>query len=79
MEKNEKLGYHKGALETLMNERSELARIIKIVDALIQYHASNMKQLGVAPEKFLDEMKQAKAKRSQTDEDAEVHPDNFDL
>lgn len=62
MEGEEKIGYHKGALESLVNERTELLRLLKIVETLIQYHASNMQQAGVDPKKFLEEIRDQKVK-----------------
>ena len=47
----EQLGYHKGALTTLLKEREELARLITIVEQLIRMHTSALKELGVDLEK----------------------------
>lgn len=80
MEKNEKTGYHKGSLETLLNERNELLRIAKIVEALIQYHASQLKKEGISPEKFLQELKEEKKRRAKEAEDeAETGVESFRL
>lgn len=43
----EEIGYHKGALMTLANERNELARIIQTVDSIIQAHLKRLEELGV--------------------------------
>jgi len=45
--KDEQIGYHKGALESLMKERQELYRLITIVDQLIKLHFSALQKLGV--------------------------------
>lgn len=47
MSKNEEVGYHKGALNTLVKERAELFRMVQIVDSLIQGHAKRLQELGV--------------------------------
>ena len=47
LSKEEQIGFHKGALHTLSNERNELARMISIVDQLMQAHLSSLKELGV--------------------------------
>lgn len=45
--KDEQVGFHKGALSTLFNERNELLRLINVVDAFIQAHVKALKELGV--------------------------------
>jgi len=47
MEKKEQIGFHKGALATLVKERQELARLLGIVDSLIKAHIEELKKLGV--------------------------------
>ena len=44
---NEQVGFHKGALTTLANERNELARVLQIVEQLMQAHIKALKDLGV--------------------------------
>ena len=46
-EKDETIGYHKGALTTLAKERIEFQRLLQIVEQLMQYHVSELKKLGV--------------------------------
>lgn len=55
--KSEKIGFHKGSLTTLTKEREELARILQIVEQLMQMHITELKNLGV------DLEKQAKTKK----------------
>lgn len=45
--KEEEIGYHKGALNTLVNERNELVKIIQITEALMQSHLKRLEELGV--------------------------------
>ena len=47
MSKEELIGFHKGALTTLGNERNELAKMVGVVDQLIQAHMKALKDLGV--------------------------------
>jgi hypothetical protein len=44
---DERIGYHKGALETLSKERQELTRILQIVEQLMQMHIGELQDLGV--------------------------------
>lgn len=43
----EEVGFHKGALNTLVNERNELVKIIQNVEAVMQAHIKRLEQLGV--------------------------------
>jgi len=45
--KDEQIGFHKGSLSTLAKERQELARILGIVEQLMQMHIGSLKELGV--------------------------------
>jgi len=45
--KDEQIGFHKGSLSTLAKERQELARILGIVEQLMQMHIGALKELGV--------------------------------
>jgi hypothetical protein len=44
-EKDQQIGYHKGALECLLKERAELVKLVQIVSALIHMHNNNLKNL----------------------------------
>lgn len=46
-EKDEQIGFHKGALTTLAKERQELSRMLQIVEQLMQVHIKGLKDLGV--------------------------------
>ncbi|MFB6216940.1 MAG: hypothetical protein ABEJ72_08250 [Candidatus Aenigmatarchaeota archaeon] len=58
MANQEKIGYHKGALESLLNEKSELSRILNIVNSLIEKHANALEKEGVDVEKFIENLKE---------------------
>lgn len=45
--KDEQIGFHKGALTTLAKERQEMARILGVVEQLMQMHIKALKELGV--------------------------------
>ncbi len=47
MSKDEEIGFHKGALNTLVAERGELVKMIGNVEAIMQAHISRLKELGV--------------------------------
>ena len=47
MTEDEEKGFHKGALNTLVAERGELAKMIGNVEAIMQAHISRLKELGV--------------------------------
>ncbi|MBW3000790.1 hypothetical protein KY341_02840 [Candidatus Woesearchaeota archaeon] len=53
--KEEQIGFHKGALSTLAKERQELARLLQIVEQLMQMHLAALKELGVDLEKEAQE------------------------
>lgn len=44
---DEQIGFHKGALSTLAKEREEMAKILGVVEQLMQMHVSALKELGV--------------------------------
>ena len=47
MANEELIGFHKGALTTLIKERDELMKILTIVGQLMKFHLENLKKLGV--------------------------------
>ncbi len=47
MGKEEQIGFHKGAINTLMAERNELLRIVNVTEGLINAHISELDKLGV--------------------------------
>ena len=67
MNKDEQIGFHKGALSTLSKEREELARILNIVEQLMQMHIGALKDLGVDISK--QEVKEEAPKKKKPVED----------
>ena len=47
MPKEERKGYHKGAINTLLGERTELLKMLQITESLMQVHAKELEKLGV--------------------------------
>lgn len=45
--KQEEIGFHKGALNTLANERNELFKMMQNVEAVMQAHLKRLEELGV--------------------------------
>ena len=41
------IGFHKGAVTTLANERNELLKMVQNVEAIMQAHVKRMEELGV--------------------------------
>ena len=56
MSKDEQIGFHKGALDSLIKERQELYRLITIVDQIIKLHAEALQKLGVKLTKDEEEL-----------------------
>jgi len=59
--KEEQVGFHKGALSTLAKERQELARILSIVEQLMQLHIKGLQDLGVDLTKEVEGMEKPSA------------------
>lgn len=47
MAREEEIGFHKGALTTLVKERQELIKMVSVVEQLMQLHVKSLKELGV--------------------------------
>ena len=47
MSPEEEIGFHKGALNTLIAERTELVKIIGNIEGIMQAHIKRLKDLGV--------------------------------
>ena len=51
MPKETEIGFHQGALNTLVNERNELFKMIQNIEAIMQAHLKRLEELGVKIEK----------------------------
>ncbi|MBT3397637.1 hypothetical protein HOA55_03390 [archaeon] len=47
MSTEEEIGFHKGAINTLVAERNELVKMVANVEAILQAHLKRLKELGV--------------------------------
>lgn len=45
--KEEEIGFHKGALNTLVAERNELIKMIANIEAIMQAHLKRLGELGI--------------------------------
>lgn len=61
--KDEQIGFHKGALSTLVKEREEFARILQIVEQLMQMHVKALQELGVDLTQEAQAQSKTKAKK----------------
>jgi len=51
MPKETEIGFHQGALNTLVNERNELFKMIQNAEAVMQAHLKRLEELGVKIQK----------------------------
>ena len=58
--KDEQIGFHKGALTTLAKEREEMLKILSIVEQLMQMHIKGLQELGIDLQKATQQSKGAK-------------------
>lgn len=47
MSKEMEVGFHQGALNTLINERNELVKMAQVTEQLMQAHMKRLDELGV--------------------------------
>ena len=47
MSREEEIGIHKGALNTLVNERNEMFKMMQNVEIIMQAHLKRLEELGV--------------------------------
>ncbi len=53
----ERIGFHKGCLDTLMKEREELLKLVNVTEQLMAVHIKSLKELGVDLQKQMEEAK----------------------
>ncbi len=58
--KDEQVGFHKGALTTLAKEREEMLKILSIVEQLMQMHIKGLQELGVDIQKTAQQQHKSK-------------------
>jgi hypothetical protein len=47
MPKDMEIGFHQGALNTLINERNEMIKVVQQVEAVMRAHMKRLEELGV--------------------------------
>ncbi len=47
MSKEMEIGFHQGALNTLINERNELVRVVQQTEAVMRAHMKRLEELGI--------------------------------
>ena len=62
--KDEQIGFHKGALATLVKEREEMQKVLSIVEQLMQMHIKALKDLGIDLEAQAQEAPATKKKKA---------------
>ena len=45
--KEQEIGFHQGALNTLVNERNELIKMIQNIESIMQAHIKRLEEMGV--------------------------------
>lgn len=67
MNKDMQIGFHYGAIQTLVKEREEMMKILQIVESLIQLHFKALKESGFDVSQ-LQKPKEDNKKKSSMDE-----------
>jgi len=49
--KETEVGFHQGALNTLINERNEFVKMIQNIEGIMQAHLKRLEELGVKVQK----------------------------
>lgn len=62
---NEKIGKHKGALETLMHEKKELSRLLQIVNSQMKRHMQALEQEGIDSEQYMNQLSEQQQQQQQ--------------
>ena len=47
MPKEVEIGFHQGSINTLLNERNEMIKMIQQIEAIMQSHIKRLEELGV--------------------------------
>ena len=67
--KEEKIGFHKGALSTLSKERQEFIKLTGIVEQLMQMHVKALEELGVNLQQLSENKQDSQPNSSQPIDD----------
>jgi hypothetical protein len=75
MNRNEKIGFHKGAIDTLLKERQELLKMASIVTKILEMHVSGLKEMGIDLTQQLQQAQQAQPQPEQPVQQAQPQPE----
>ncbi|MFH1630901.1 MAG: hypothetical protein ABIA21_01615 [Candidatus Aenigmatarchaeota archaeon] len=75
--KDEQIGFHKGSLTTLSNERQELLRIVQVVEQLMGMHMKALEELGVKLDMPKDQKPASKSEPKERRSFDEMFNDKF--
>jgi hypothetical protein len=67
---SEKVGRHKGAVETLMHEQKELSRLLQIVQGQLERHMNALEDAGVDTEEFVENLQEKRERNGTGQSDA---------
>lgn len=70
--KQEQIGFHKGALATLSKENQELIRLVKVTEELIKAHIKALKELGIDIEAEAKKVQEALKKEQNKNLDEKI-------
>ncbi len=78
MANEETIGFHKGAVDTLLKERQELSKILSIVEHYLKAHIEELKKLGVDIEsEYKQAQDAAQAQQPQQPQNPEQPTESF--
>lgn len=63
MANEERIGFHKGCLDTLMKEREELLKMVSVTEQLMSLHVKSLKEFGIDLQKELEEARKKSAEK----------------
>lgn len=55
---SEKIGKHKGSVETLLHEKKELSRLLQIVNSQLERHMKELENAGVDTDQFIQQLQE---------------------
>jgi hypothetical protein len=68
----EKVGRHKGAVETLLHEKKELSRLLQIVNSQLERHLGALDEAGVDTDQFIQDIQQEGQEQAQKKKQKQV-------
>ncbi|MFB6182906.1 MAG: hypothetical protein ABEI78_02470 [Candidatus Nanohaloarchaea archaeon] len=53
---SEEIGFHKGAVQTLLHEKKELSRLLQIVNSQLENHLNQLEEKGVDTDELIENL-----------------------